>query len=250
MDRISAQAEKAIVEAATSPTARTPQHAGRAHRLDADAQARLRELGEQLPGASVRVIAERLRSSLTYTVSDPTVGRELQRMGIRKKGTYLKAARGEAGPPSARKDTTRYQERHRKGPPKDGGYPSDLSDEEWALVEPVIRPARRRSALGEEARAVVNALLYMTRTGCQWRYLPRDFPRWNSVAKQYYRWVSRGVFEKLNSVLRRKIRVEADREEQPTAGIIDSQSVKTAEKGGSAVTTEARRSTGASATSS
>jgi len=239
------------VQAVLDTTKGTRRNTARARRPDADAQRRLRELGEQLPGASVRVIAERLRASLTYSVSDPTVARELRRMGLRKKGTYLKGARTEAAtPPSAPKGGTRYRDRHRREPGKDGGYPSDLSDEEWALVEPVIRPPRRRGPLGDEARAVVNALLYMTRTGCQWRYLPRDFPKWNSVAKQYYRWVNRGVLERLNSTLRKQIRVEDGREEQPTAAIIDSQSVKTAEKGGSADMTEGRRSKGASATSS
>lgn len=250
MDRTSAHEGKEIVQAPTSPTAGTRHYTGRSRLLDEDGRARLRELGEQLPGASVRVIAERLRPALSHSVSDLTVGRELQRMGLRKKGTYAKSPRIQGAAPTTRKDTTRYQDRHRKEPPKEGGYPSDLTDEEWALIEPVIRPARLLSPLGEDTRAVVNALLYMTRTGCQWRYLPRDFPKWNTVAKQYYRWVERGTFEKLNAALRKKIRIEDGRAEQPTAGIIDSQSVKTAEKGGSVDTMAARRSKDASATSS
>ena len=83
--------------------------------------------------------------------------------------------------------------------------------------------------------------MYMTRTGCQWRYLPRDLPRWDRVVKQFYRWTDRGGGEQVNTMLRKRVRIAADRAENPTAGILDSQSAKTTEKGGSVAVAGARR---------
>ena len=115
-------------------------------------------------------------------------------------------------------------------------YPSDLSDEEWDLVEPIIQEGiyRNSGSKGKHPRReMLNGILYIVRTGCQWTDLPHDFPPWKSVYSQFFRWRDRGVFEKLNDVLRKKLRVHLGREENATAGIVDSQSVKTTEKKGS-----------------
>ena len=92
--------------------------------------------------------------------------------------------------------------------------------------------------------------MYMARSGCAWRYLPHDFPPWEAVAKTYYRWLEAGVWEDVNRALQIKLRVEAGKNAQPTAAIIDSQSVKTTEKGGREDTMAGRRSKAANATSS
>lgn len=96
---------------------------------------------------------------------------------------------------------------------------------------PLCRPpgAETRRGLAGIAKF---GLMYMARTGCQWRFLPNDFPDWRAVAKTYYRWVDRGVWQTVNDALRRKLRIAAGREAEPSAAIIDSQSVKTTEKGG------------------
>jgi transposase len=130
-------------------------------------------------------------------------------------------------------------------------YPYDLSDAEWALLEPLVpaslpggRPPRH------PRREIVNAILYVLRTGCQWRALPHDLPPWGTVWWYFRQWREAGVWEQVNTVLREQARVRLGREATPSAAILDSQSAKTTEKGGPAAMTGARRSTGASAISS
>lgn len=107
-------------------------------------------------------------------------------------------------------------------------YPSDLTDAQWALVEPFVRgnPVGPQPVL-HSRREVLNAILYVTKTGVQWRYLPHDFPDWQSVYSYFRQWKKDGTFKLIHDVLRGKMRKKAGRAQQPTAGILDSQSVKT-----------------------
>jgi transposase len=112
-------------------------------------------------------------------------------------------------------------------------YPSDLTDEEWALVEPMIPPAkhggRRRTVV---VREVVNGVMYVLSTGCQWRYLPKDLPPKSTVHDYLSRWNYDGTIERVHHALYVRCREAAGREASPTACVIDSQSVKSTEKGG------------------
>jgi transposase len=111
-------------------------------------------------------------------------------------------------------------------------YPSDLTDAQWALLEPLLRerdtpgPGRPPSV---PLREIVNALLYIKQTGCPWRYLPHDLPPRSTVHYYFEKWTADGTLEEVNRHLRERSRRRAGREAQATAGILDSQTAKTAE---------------------
>lgn len=123
-------------------------------------------------------------------------------------------------------------------------YPSDVVDEQWKLFEQHIPPAKPGGRPRKvNMREVVNGLLYINRTGCQWRALPHDLPPWQTVSYYYYQFRNNGTWQKMHDALRQDVRVAAGRQATPSAAIIDSQSVKTTEKRGSASgTTRARKS--------
>ena len=134
-------------------------------------------------------------------------------------------------------------------------YPSDLSDGEWAILAPLIPPAKRGGRPREvDIRAVIGGLLYLLETGCPWRHLPKDFPPKSTVHGYFELWAWDGTLARIHDVLYVAVREQEGREASPSAAILDSQSAKSAQKGGLRSTrsglTRARRSRGSSAISS
>ena len=218
---------------------------------------------EGLERVTVDEIEQALHARLGHGVHRVTVERLLARHGWRWRETRARAA----PPPAAGAETSvepqqkppapvASRQRQRQRPPAGPAharprYPSDLTDQQWAILEPLLPPAkpggRRRSV---DLREVLNALFYVDRTGCQWRALPKDFPPWPTVWSYFRHWRNDGTWERIHTALRQQVRLAAGREPTPSAAIIDSQSVKTSQKGGGAAMTAARRSRGASVTCS
>jgi putative transposase len=115
-------------------------------------------------------------------------------------------------------------------------YPTDVSDVQWLILEPLLMAVLNLSGRGRrrqvDLREIINAIFYVLRTGCAWRLLPHDFPAWQTVYGYFRRWRDSGLWEKLNDALRDSVREQAGREAEPSAAIMDSQSVKTSSVAG------------------
>lgn len=122
-------------------------------------------------------------------------------------------------------------------------YDTDLTDDEWEIAEPLVpAPKAGGRPASYTRRSLLNAMLYIKRTGCSWRLLPREYPYWKTVYSYFRIWRDDGTFERINDALRAQMREAVGRNAVPTAGIVDSRSVKTSQKGGIAATTGERRS--------
>ena len=122
-------------------------------------------------------------------------------------------------------------------------YPSDVSDEEWEQIKDVFQIDYSKGGRPPKhsKRELLNAVFYVAKTGCQWRFLPKDYPPWQTAYTYFRKWLNAHVFERMNHRLRKQLRRLIGKDEDPSAAIIDSQSAKTAEKGGFVVLTVERK---------
>ncbi len=121
-------------------------------------------------------------------------------------------------------------------------YPTDLKDAEWELLEPLLPKAKRGGRpRSVDLREILNAIFYRERTGCAWEMLPHDLPPTKTVYDYFNKWSANGIWERINASLVRQIRQAAGRDPEASAAIIDSQSVKTTEKGANAASMRLRK---------
>lgn len=110
-------------------------------------------------------------------------------------------------------------------------YSSDLTNRQWQLIRQLLPARYRRGRKPIDRRRIINAILYVVRTGCQWRMLPKDFPNWSTVYGIFWKWRNDGTWQRIHDRLREKVRKATGKKSTPTAAIVDSQSIRTAEGG-------------------
>ena len=197
--------------------------------------------------ATVAEIQQAFEAEVKQSIDPSTIYRLLARHGWRQRRAGPRTAqslpdkRAKGHPAPVREHRQRLTPQVSRQAPSPG-YPSDLTDRHWAILAPLLPPAKPGGrARTTNLRAVINAILYLDRTGGQWRAWPHDFPPWSTVWGYFRTWRNDGTWERLHTTLREQTRVKQGRQPTPRAAIIDSQSVKTSQKGGSAATTAAKK---------
>jgi transposase len=232
-----------MVETGSQGIKRRRPGGGRKPKLQPEHLALLRQFVEAKPSSSSIELASALARAAEIRVGKNTVISALKGMGL-SRVKPVKAAKVEAVA-----TPTHYTSSHRRTAAP-GKYASSLTDAEWAVVEPIwaaTRDSRGRKP-SIDRRHLLDAVFYLARTGSQWRMLPHDFPAWPAVWSLFRRLRDRGVLERMYDQMHKLWRTLEQRAELPTAGIIDSQTVKTTEKGDLTATTPAKRSKAASDT--
>lgn len=215
---------------------------GRPRLLTSQDLARLKTLVEAQPDLSLRQIGSLMEERIGKRATPATWSRALKELGLRK-ARRLKIQE-EAKAPAVR--ATRYQAIHRREPGP-GRYPSSLTDHEWEAIRPLLEVSEGRGRpIRHDRRTMWDAVFYLVRSGASWRMMPSDLPPYKAVFAFFARARDSGLLERIYERLHALWRERSGRDHLPSAGAVDSQSVKTAEKGGSAVSTRARRSKGGS----
>lgn len=201
---------------------------GRPFKLGDAELAVLRDVCLASPGSTVDELIAKLDQAIGVRVTPRTLVEGLRRAGVTRVRRIRSSATTTTGTESKRYG---YGQSHRdEGSP--ARYPSSLTDAEWMLVADLFETKGRGKPPQYPRRVMLDACCYVVRSGCSWRMLPKGFPPWNDVYKTFRRWVSQGRFEHMHDRLRGLWRVRERRAVDPSAGVLDSQSVKTSPQGG------------------
>jgi len=216
---------------------------GRPLMLAPEQVAHLVQITEEQPHISMDDLVYEFRRRTGITISRVTAGRYLERAGVqrlkpsRAKRTTPRITRSSAPPPvepGSPGEETRYgyTEAHRD-PGDATRYPCGLTDSEWERVQHIFDPPGRTGCPPKyPRRQMLDGCIYLLRSGCSWRMLPKEFPPWKLVYTTFRRWQSQGLFERMHDELRGLWRERQHRNPEPTAAVLDSQSVRTSPQGG------------------
>jgi transposase len=220
----------------------TAQRPKRSPRLTPVQLEHLRKLREAHPRWSAYRLGDELEAFCGVRPSETQLYKALNRMGL---GGHRPSGRRNPRTGATRRPIAKSTKPYAAAPdelplppPHRRSYPTDLTDREWDILAPLIPsvlPGGRPEKIPR--REIVNAMFYVLRTGCTWRALPHDFPSWKTVYWYFQKWRDSGLWQRINDALRPMVRVRAGRKDSPSAAILDSQSVKTTEKGGPEATT-------------
>lgn len=202
--------------------------AGRPVSIQGEHLVALRSLVEEMPNATMEELCAELERRTDVKVCTLTLRRTFQRAGLQRR-----ISPPEQAVPTQVESRYGYSQTHRREG-EDDKYASCLTDAEWALAADLFElPAGHRGRPAKyERRAMVDACCYVLRTGCAWAMLPKSFPPWRTVHKSFSRWAAQGKFEQLHRRLHEQWRQRIERDAQPTAAIIDSQSTRISTQGG------------------
>ncbi len=201
---------------------------GRPPKISGETLDTLLELVEQRPSASIQELADTLAQRTGVRATRETVHKTLRRAGVRRRRPE---PAGRTANPCQPPANYGYSQAHRHQDDKQR-YPSSLTDAEWALVAPLFERRGPGTPSHYPRRQMLEAMCYVVRSGCAWRMLPKEFPPWQNVYATFRRWTRAGLFEHMHDRLRAMWREREQRAVNPTGAIIDSQSVRTSERGG------------------
>lgn len=218
-----------------APAKREP-GGGRKPAIDEAGLLVLREIVQASGRLTLDELAAAFTARTAKSVKKRVIAKAMKELGFRK------VKLGKAPSKPAAQSPPRYTKAHRREPTKTT-YPSTLTDLEWAVVEPLLAKTELRGRPPKhDKRRLLDAIFYQVRTGNQWRYLPKDFPPWPAVWSTFRRLRDSETLEQMYDALHQQCRLASGRGATPSAGIVDSQTVKKTEKGGLAATTPARKS--------